>query len=62
MKQHPIAKLIKANEPVSKTIRKLSVILPQAHFSNLHVRINGKWEVYESDWLKDLFREFKDET
>jgi hypothetical protein len=25
-----------------------------AHFVNVHVRINGKWEVYEADWIKHL--------
>lgn len=25
-----------------------------AHFVDVHVRINGKWEIHEADWLKHL--------
>ena len=25
------------------------------HFANLHVRINGQEQIFEADWLKDLF-------
>jgi hypothetical protein len=25
-----------------------------AHFVDVHVRINGKWEVYQADWIKHL--------
>jgi hypothetical protein len=28
-----------------------------AHFVNVQVRINGKWETYEADWIKHLTRE-----
>lgn len=28
--------------------------LPQAHFTDIHVRINGQWKKYEGDWLKKL--------
>jgi hypothetical protein len=27
-----------------------------AHFTNIHVRINGEWEIHEGDWLKHLKR------
>ena len=59
MDQHPIAKMINANEPVSETIQRLINKFPVSHYINLHVRINGKWEIYEADWLKDLFRKIK---
>jgi formamidopyrimidine-DNA glycosylase len=26
----------------------------QAHMVNVHVRINGKWEVFQADWLKHM--------
>lgn len=25
-----------------------------AHFVDVHVRINGKWEVFQADWIKHL--------
>lgn len=25
-----------------------------SHYVNVHVRINGKWEVYEADWIKHM--------
>lgn len=28
----------------------------QAHFVNVKVRINGQWEEYEADWIKDLVK------
>jgi hypothetical protein len=29
----------------------------KAHFVNIEIRINGKWEKYEGDWIKYLKRE-----
>jgi hypothetical protein len=29
----------------------------QAHFTNVQVRINGQWETYEADWIKNLLPE-----
>ena len=26
----------------------------QAHFTNIHIRVNGKWEVMEADWIKHM--------
>ncbi len=26
----------------------------QAHSVDVHVRINGKWEIYQADWIKWL--------
>lgn len=27
-----------------------------AHFTNVRVRINGRWEEYEADWIKHMTR------
>lgn len=42
------------NEPQKETIKELQRILPQAHFINIKVRINGEWREYEADFLKEI--------
>lgn len=41
--------------------KKLKDILPRAHFTDIRVRLNGKYYWFQGDFLKDVFRqvEFK---
>ena len=61
MMKHPIVELTKANEWEENTINELAIKLPQSHFIDLHVRINGEWKIYQADWLKRLFKKMEEE-
>lgn len=42
------------NEPQIESIGRLLHRTQYAHFTNVKVRINGKWEEYEADWIKHM--------
>ena len=42
------------NNLQKETIKELQKILPQAHFINIKVRIDGEWREYEADFLKEI--------
>lgn len=42
------------NELQVDSIRKLIERCKRAHFTDVHVRINGKWEKFEADWIKHM--------
>jgi hypothetical protein len=42
------------NEPQIESITALIKRAKQAHFVNVSVRINGKWEEFEADWIKHM--------
>jgi hypothetical protein len=46
----------KINDLQIETIQNMIKRCKQAHFANIvcKVRINGKWEEYEADWIKHL--------
>lgn len=43
-------------ESIKRTIKRCK----QAHFTNVHIRVNGEWEIEEADWIKHM--EIKEET
>jgi len=42
------------NDLQRETIKELQKILPQSHFVNIKVRIDGEWREYEADFLKEI--------
>lgn len=42
------------NDLQKETIKELQKILPQSHFVNIKVRIDGEWREYEADFLKEI--------
>jgi hypothetical protein len=44
----------KINKIQFKTIRRTIERAKHAHYTNIHLRINGKDEYEEADWLKHL--------
>lgn len=36
------------------SIRNLIERCKYAHMTDVHVRINGKWEIFEADWIKHM--------
>jgi hypothetical protein len=42
------------NDLQQDSIVELVRLCKAAHFVDVHVRINGKWEVHEADWIKHL--------
>jgi len=52
------------NVPASETDnfgykQQLKDILPQSHFIDLRVRLNGEYYWFECDWLKDVIRKIQ---
>ena len=44
------------NDLQQDSIMQLVKRCKQAHFVDVHVRINGEWEKYQADWIKDLVK------
>lgn len=44
----------KVNDLQAQSIAALVKRSKQAHYINVRVRINGRWEEYEADWIKHL--------
>jgi hypothetical protein len=44
----------KINDLQQQSIADLVKRCKAAHFVDVHVRINGKWEVYQADWIKHM--------
>ena len=44
----------KINDLQVDSIKSLIERCKQAHFADVHIRINGKWEVHEADWIKHM--------
>ena len=42
------------NELQVESIRKTIERCKHAHMTDIHIRINGKWEVVEADWIKHM--------
>jgi len=42
------------NELQQESIARLVKRCKQAHYVDVHIRINGKWEVEQADWIKHL--------
>jgi len=42
------------NELQRETIKVIIDRCKRAHFTNVQVRVNGKWETFEADWIKQL--------
>lgn len=37
-----------------ESIKRIIKRAGQAHFTDIHIRINGKWEKEEGDWIKHM--------
>lgn len=37
-----------------ESLKKVIVLTKQAHYTNVLIRINGRDEVFEADWIKHL--------
>lgn len=48
--------LASLNGPQKETLEKLKRLVPMAHHVDIQLRINGRDEAYEADWLKDLLK------
>ena len=42
------------NDLQQQSIAELVKRCKASHFVDVHVRINGKWEVYQADWIKHM--------
>lgn len=44
----------KINAIQQSSITELVKRCKAAHFVDVHVRINGKWEIFQADWIQHL--------
>jgi hypothetical protein len=56
MKDGPLWRIAPShiNDLQQQSIADLVKRCKAAHFVDVHVRVNGKWEVYQADWIKHL--------
>jgi formamidopyrimidine-DNA glycosylase len=47
---------VNINDVQTASIDRLISRCKGAHYVNIHIRINGMWEIHEGDWLKHLKR------
>ena len=47
-------KIDKINDLQVAGIKKTIERCKQAHFVNIHIRVNGQWETQEADWIKNM--------